>query len=200
MHTYTPKTAKIPSELLQLKTPEEPTQLPWDPRSPLGNRTPINLIEPTHSPITGPIIVNNSNPLDPRSPLLDGNRTPIPADGRKEKGKKKKGGKKGGGGVRVGEGGVRVGGGGGVRVGGLGVRVGGGVLARAQSPPGVGLGEYNKGQPMKKEVAKQQQGQPMKKEVAIMQQQGQENRKLDTKRQIAFNPKKNVTRRQKSLV
>jgi len=83
MAVNTPKT-KIPAELLNLKTPEEPIQQAWDPRSPLQNRTPINLIEPADSPsVCTPNAVTNPKDLkelDPRSPLLDGNRTPVPLD------------------------------------------------------------------------------------------------------------------------
>eukprot|EP01123_Difflugia_compressa_P008959 TRINITY_DN284_c1_g1_i3.p2 TRINITY_DN284_c1_g1~~TRINITY_DN284_c1_g1_i3.p2 ORF type:complete len:190 (+),score=45.81 TRINITY_DN284_c1_g1_i3:377-946(+) len=81
----TPRVFKaVHPTLSNIKTPEDPVQLPWDPRSPLLNRTPINLIEPmavspsSSTPIAP--VVHAFNPLDPRSPLLTGNRTPIPMD------------------------------------------------------------------------------------------------------------------------
>jgi len=68
----------------------------WDPRSPLQNRTPINLIDPcvedpslvslesscslksNNSTLTPEIDFSVYNPLiDPRSPVYNGNRTPI---------------------------------------------------------------------------------------------------------------------------
>lgn len=92
----TPKINRIPQELYDIKTPDEPVQLPWDPRSPMFGRSPIPLDvtaaaeTPDHknhhnshqntSALTADSASSSFNPLDPRSPLLNGNRTPIPAE------------------------------------------------------------------------------------------------------------------------
>eukprot|EP01124_Arcella_intermedia_P030337 TRINITY_DN661_c0_g1_i1.p1 TRINITY_DN661_c0_g1~~TRINITY_DN661_c0_g1_i1.p1 ORF type:complete len:141 (+),score=22.03 TRINITY_DN661_c0_g1_i1:167-589(+) len=93
----TPKYTKV-TQNVQMHTPEELVQVPWDPRSPMANRTPIPLDSPSVVPLetsaSTPTVAYPMNPLDPRSPLVEGNRTPIPADELKNDKPKKQGGHK----------------------------------------------------------------------------------------------------------
>jgi len=109
MLTDTPKnstthniiTNNTKNNIHEFSTPSNPISLPsWDPRSPMQNRTPINLIDPEDHPNhhdlsqvpldsaspKAPLVVPPTpdvdlsiyNPLiDPRSPVFNGNRTPI---------------------------------------------------------------------------------------------------------------------------
>jgi len=85
MLTDTPKTTKPEDQC----TPIDEVYPPWDPRSPMQNRTPLNTVDPApdESLISlDPSAAKNTpqscepyNPvIDPRSPLYAGNRTPVP--------------------------------------------------------------------------------------------------------------------------
>jgi len=83
---HTPHTLKVIAQLEQLKTPPEPVQNPFDPRSPMPARTPVDK-SAENAPDT-PTSLVDPVPLEPNSPLTETQTNSK--NGKKKQGKRKR--------------------------------------------------------------------------------------------------------------